>query len=293
MNDHIPLFLQRLGAHIASSAVSTASILGTVVLPIVLCCIVLYLLSSWQSKRLMRTFGWRGLLMTGWLGTPVHELSHALAAVVLGHKVREVVLFRPVRATGELGHVRHTYNPKNPYAAVLGNTLIPMAPLLGGAVVIFLLTLLLAPELLPSEGIPEGSPVTAEVLLESSNYEPLARRSWSYLLRMKEVVTETQPWHRWQFCLYLYTVFCVAMHLAPSSTDFKNFARPAILLVFLVFLVNLVATCFGDYSQRVTDFLWQPMAAVTGLLTFAMAISLVGTAATVAVTFVIGFVWGR
>jgi len=285
--------LHRAGRHVWESFLSTLSILGALVVPIVVCLVVLYLLSSWQTKRLARAFGWRGMLFTGWLGTPVHELSHALAAVLTMHKIEEIALFRPRQATGQLGHVRHSYNPKNPYAAVLGNAAIPLAPFLGGAAVIYLLTVLLMPDLVPDRVISEGRPVAANAFTDSAGYSALAKRSWAYVGHLKRIVLARESWRQWRFYVYAYVVFCVGMHLAPSASDFRNFRTPALLLVILIFLANLAARSFGDLSQWATELFSGPVVALTGLLTFAIAVSLIGAAVTVAVTSLANLISGR
>ena len=74
-------------------------------------------LLSWIQTATLKNYsssvGWRGVLWTAWLGTPVHEYSHAILAFLFGHKINDVVLFSPDGNTGELGHVAHSYNKKN------------------------------------------------------------------------------------------------------------------------------------------------------------------------------------
>jgi len=110
---------------------------------------------------------------------------------------------------------------------------------------------------------------------------------------MKGVVLARESWRQWQFYVYAYVVFCVGMHLAPSSSDFKNFRTPALLLVILIFLANIAVRCFGDLSQWATGSFSGPVVALTALLTFVIAVSLIGTALTIAVTALANFISGR
>ena len=56
----------------------------------------------------IKTLGYKpALYISGWLGTPIHELSHASMAIIFGFKVRQVDLFKP-EADGTLGSVVYT-----------------------------------------------------------------------------------------------------------------------------------------------------------------------------------------
>ncbi len=279
--------VQDLLNHFSETAFSTVGIVMTLVLPVAFCCTVLYFLAQWQNRWLMKTFGWKSMLVTGWLGTPIHELSHALAALVFCHKLKEVSLFKPNPSTGQLGHVKHVYNPKNPYAAVLGNSVIPMAPFFGGTAAILVLTYFLVPEFTSRSGYASGPAVSAEVLLSPANYRPLLNQTWSYVKGLVTIVRGRELWTHWQFYLYLYTVFCVAMHLAPSKEDFKNFWTPVLVLFVLLFLVNFVVRFFGEMGVKIINYLSSPILALTGILTFTIVVSLAGAALVAVVTFLI------
>jgi hypothetical protein len=84
-------------------------------------------------------------MITGIVGTPVHELGHAFFCVIFGHKVTEIKLYTPNAPDGSAGFVKHTYNPKNIYHQI-GNFFIGLGPIPFGSAVLTALLFALSPD---------------------------------------------------------------------------------------------------------------------------------------------------
>ena len=103
----------------------------------------LHFLEKMTSTLMMKTFGWKSVYWTGWIGTSVHECGHALFCLLFGHSIDEMVLFDPDPATGTLGYVIHSHQGKI-YQRV-GMFFIGAGPLILGPLVIYLAMRLLVP----------------------------------------------------------------------------------------------------------------------------------------------------
>ena len=152
-------------------------------------------------------------------GIIIHELSHALMAVLVGAKIKEINFF-----TSRGGYVIYS-SPKIP---ILGEIFINFAPVLGGIGALLLFSWLL------------GLPL------------PLTPSMEEFLLFIKE------SWLNWQFWLFVYLVISVSICLTPSFKDLKN-ALGAIFFLFLLgvilnyfnFLPQFLGIIFSKYLGNI------------------------------------------
>lgn len=79
------------------------------------------------------------------VGTPVHELGHAMMCIPFGHRITDMqLLMLPGRRSRTLGYVEHSYNHKNPWA-VFGNLFVSFGPIFSGLTVMVLVLVLCFP----------------------------------------------------------------------------------------------------------------------------------------------------
>ena len=106
---------------------------------------ILYVLSSMTRRIFAKTLGAKTeLYITGLNGTPIHELSHALFCIIFNHKINDIKLFTTKSET--IGYVLHSYDSRSWYQQI-GNFFIGVGPIIIGALIVYFLFLLLAPEL--------------------------------------------------------------------------------------------------------------------------------------------------
>ncbi|HEX5010812.1 MAG TPA: hypothetical protein VFY71_10450 [Planctomycetota bacterium] len=194
---------------------------------------LLHLLERLLSARLQSRFGWRGVLLTGWLGVPVHELSHAAVCLLFGHRVERMKLFAPDPRTGQLGEVQHAWDRRSVYQQV-GRFFIGVAPLVGGALALLLLTRLLGPAGVASAPLPaEGGPLG------------VARAAADRAGALIAALAGHDVAGRWVTWLYLYLCLCIGAHMSPSSADLRGGLPGLLLLLGLVLATNLVVVALG------------------------------------------------
>jgi hypothetical protein len=54
-------------------------------------------------------------MVTGVVGVPIHELSHATFALIFGHKIKSIKLFQKPDENEVMGYVQHSYNQGSIY----------------------------------------------------------------------------------------------------------------------------------------------------------------------------------
>lgn len=208
--------------------------------PIILSCIVLNILSKEQNRQLYNIGGWNGLLVTSWIGTPIHEFSHFLLAVLSFHKVVDLKLFQPDPETGSMGYIYHSYKVDNFYQAVIGNTFIAIAPFFGGAAAIYLISSFVFPEFsLFSDHVPRVYYLTINNALEWKSYLLFGKTAYNFFNYLFDTIFSADMLKDWKLYVFLFLMLGIANHLSPSASDFKNFWHPISVLLITIGLLNL------------------------------------------------------
>jgi hypothetical protein len=195
------------------------------------------------NKAFYRTTRYHGLAIygTGFIGTPIHELSHAAMCLLFGHHIEESKLFQIDRDTGTLGYVVHSYNKKNLWA-VMGNYFIGIAPIACGAVVLFFGIKLLIPETF--------AVVSGE--LEAFSVYISGGASWDWLPKLWELFvnflsalfTESLSTYKWW--IFIFLAMCIALHMNLSGADIKGALPSLPIVAAVVIILNLI---FGLLSE--------------------------------------------
>lgn len=204
---------------------------------------------------------------TGWIGTPVHELSHAVVALLFLHKINELVLYQPDSADGSLGYVRHSYQKGNVYQEI-GGFFIGMAPLLGGAVVLYLLAgYILEVDFLKLTQVPE---ITISDFSSLGSTQTLIGETWRQVKIVIGQMLTVDNLLNWRFWLFAYVAFAIGSHIVPSPADFDNSCEGLGAFIGLVFMINLVAGIWGGIDQQYIYWVANKISFYSGILFVAL-----------------------
>ncbi len=228
-------------------------------------------------------FGNFVLRVTGLIGTPVHELSHALMCLLFGHKIHEIKVYNFKRKSKTLGYVSHSYVKRNLYQQI-GNFFIGVSPILAGGLVVTGLVRLLTPsvyrgimECISSFSAPNGIGLFSEL-------EVVATEIPRAIFGGENV--RSVPW--W-ICMIL--SLSVSVHMEISRSDIKGGLKglaviSAFLLVVDLILGFLFPKALGVFTGAVASFglyfsafLIIPMLFSTFLLLLSLVVKLIKTVA--------------
>ncbi len=182
------------------------------------------------NQTLWRTFGKKGILVSAFIGTPVHEMSHLIMCFVFHHKVEKVKLIQFRSNDGTLGFVRHRYNPGSLYQK-MGNFFIGIAPIIGGIVTVFLLMNWLMPETFH----------TCIRLILSYNHGETSRGTNALFALGLALLRTVFAWHNlgsFRFWLFLLLSMGVSAHVSLSKEDVRGAVSGITSLFILLFLIN-------------------------------------------------------
>lgn len=238
---------------------------------IILAGLLLGFLETQSNRNFQRSLGRNAIMVTGAIGTPIHELSHALTALIFGHKIIDIKLVQRPDQNGVMGYVNHSYNSKNIYHQV-GNFFIGIAPIFGGLLVIMVLMGVLIPQVMESF----MAVVTQGMAVETLSMASFSGVFTAYL----ELVKLIFSWENFQnitFYLFLFLAICISSHISLSPADIKGAFKGLVFIFLILLLLNAIGLSQSilsvdvlKYNILVTSFLM--IAVIFSLITFGISL---------------------
>lgn len=162
-------------------------------------------------------------------GVIVHELSHALACVLMRAKINRIRFFD---SSG--GAVEH----QPPRVPLIGKPIISLAPLMGVTMAIFGLAYYMGYHVV----VPRIDFLSSFLL----NFNVLAKGAFKII---------SLSFGDWQLLVFLYLLISLSASIAPSATDLKHAALGAGLIVIIVGLLINFDIGTAVISQVISKYL--------------------------------------
>lgn len=240
-------------------------LIGSILLPLMIFAFIIHKLERLVQIRLAERFGWKVILWTGWLGTPIHELSHALMCLVFRHKIDDMQLFEPDLKSGRLGYVKHSFRKGNWFEEI-GNVFIGVAPLVGGIVFLVFFLYLFYPDVMQS---------AVDVFQSNDEEKSVWKATWNATFAVVGGLFDWSHLFTPRFWLFIYLVLCVGTHMAPSRSDYHGARRGIGLLAIVVFLGAYVMHLLTGNSDKVFEFTMQTFAPIFAVLLLAVLLCMI------------------
>lgn len=187
----------------------------------------------------------RGIVMaTSVVGTPIHELGHAIMCILFGHTITKMSLWQPFSEDGNLGYVTHAYRPRNPYH-VLGNLFIGIGPIFSGLGVLTLALMLGFPDTFTAY-----STTAAAMAKGGEGGLPLFLEGLKMLPRMVEEAGSGAAVPVWGRVIAVLVILSVAQHISLSPADIKGSLKAIPLYLVLVLILTLVCALIGQSAME-------------------------------------------
>lgn len=168
-------------------------------------------------------------LATGIVGTPVHELSHAIMVKLFGMTVVEMALYKPDPQSKSLGYVSYSYRSRSLWHGI-GRFFVGIAPLIGGGLAVY--------GMLWASGLPilhdYLHSIDAGILSAFSSW--IQDLIWS-VNRPVEIATIA-------LCIMIST------HATPSKADMSGSASGLISLVVVYVGFRFLTSLFPVFADR-------------------------------------------
>lgn len=234
--------------------------------------LILGRLEGLSQGYLLATFGWFGIIITGGIGTPVHELSHYIMCKVFGYRVHELVLFRPFAAMqdGVLGYVSFSKDPTNLWQT-LGSFFVGTAPMIFGPLLVLLLFRLMMPGAYQKVNEEIGTS------LEDDNISIAAIFKMVFVV-LREIMKQILDFDKKTFFsnfLFLYLTLCITSHTTLSTADIQNSLAGMAMVFGIFFLIGLLTAIA---KQNIAKDIMKIALLIGSFFMMALAFSALGTA---------------
>ncbi len=218
------------------------------------------LISSYNERMGYRIMGRKFYrVFVARIGVPVHELGHAVFALLFRHKITEMKLYQSDNQSGTLGYVNHTYNRRSLYQNI-GNFFMGIGPVIFGSLILYVLAVLLF-------NVAIGENVEAEQ--ESAGQAGIIIAGGWNLIR--EIFTSGSFL---KSSVFLYLVFAIGSNITLSKADLKGAYKGFGFLMLFLFIMHFAILWLVESSTGIATYMGRLAAGFTVILGVAILLNL-------------------
>ncbi len=217
-------------------------------------------LCSHSFSRLLGSSSGTVFDVTAIVGTPVHEIGHALMCLLFGHRIEKVKLLSLGAKNGVYGYVNHSYNRRNPWAR-LGNLFIGVGPIFSGMAVVVLALWICFPNAW-------GNYLAAGTALDLT-FESIVHQIFSIFRLIPAGFAENM----WRSLAGLIIILSVCLHISLSPQDIESSLSALPIYAILVLIFTVISYLCG-ISAPITSFLTVANIRLLSLFSIVLAFSL-------------------
>jgi hypothetical protein len=184
-----------------------------------------------------------------WIGTPLHELGHALFAFLFGHTITKVKLFDPDAEDGSYGYVAHSYEPGNVFHEI-GKLFIGIGPILMCTIMLYISTYVLfgfSVLDISSGNINSGSFTHLSSLKHMGIIMAQGFGDFWYTI----LHGSNSSW--WKILIFIYLLFSIGSSITLSTPDIQGASSGFFFIVVLLFIFNILTSWIGDFAVKAMD----------------------------------------
>lgn len=242
-------FLQKLLNYIFEVGMATITQLAILLGPIILLAIAMNFVARRNEILSYQVFGKKiYLYAVGWLGTSIHELGHAIFAILFAHKIKEIKLFTP-NSGKTLGHVKHSYKKGNPYQT-LGNFFIGLGPILLGSFLLLVITWLLFHLDIFSVAEKYKVVFSTELFMSFDSLQNAFVNIGLGVWHCFEQILNGPKTSWWKLVLFFYLFYAIGSSITLSPSDIKGASRGFLYFVILLLTFNLITIWIGNFVSE-------------------------------------------
>jgi len=194
------------------------------------------------SKKLYAYLDRKVIHTLGIIGIPLHEISHMIACMAMGHRITGFSLYSPA-LDGSMGYVNHRY--RKTWLSPLALLVIGLAPLCGAYCGIAITTYVLRPDLI-------------EVI---TNYSFSISNPHDIWVTTHFLLKHFLMGDFLESILWILVCFSIALFGVPSKSDFRG-CRSAVLLLAFVFIAIALLSPNLIYHVAYVASSWLVVAAI-------------------------------